>query len=122
MIGANTGDSGWRRLAVPDLPVIGQLISDEGTMGEIPNDIDRAAIEEHAQRTVEQTALRKVRKSLDKIEEAEAAGRRTLRYVLIACAILAVLGAWYFWELIFSGKDLPKAPPMKVPSTLPQKQ
>ena len=62
---------------------------------ETPNDIDRAAIEEHAQRTVEQTALRKVRKTLDKIEEAEAAGRRTLRYVLIACAILAVIGAWF---------------------------
>lgn len=88
---------------------------------ETPNDIDRAAIEEHAQRTVEQAALRKVRKTLDKIEETEAARRRTLRYVLIACAILAVLGAWFFWGLLFSGRDLPKSPPMKVPSTLPQK-
>ena len=88
---------------------------------ETPNDIDRAAIEEHAQRTVEQTALRKVRKTLDKIEEAEAARRRTLRYVLIACAILAVIGAWFFWGLIFSGRDLPKAPPMKVLSAVPQK-
>src|ERR1035437_3720766 len=60
---------------------------------ETPNDIDRAAIEEHAQRTVEQTALRKVRRTLDEIENAEAAGRRTLRYVLIACAILAVIGS-----------------------------
>jgi hypothetical protein len=91
-------------------------------MGEIPNDIDRAAIEEHAQRTLERTALRKVRKTLDEIEEAEAARRRTLRYVLIACAVLAVLGAWYFWGVVFSGRDLPKASPMKVPSTLPQKQ
>jgi hypothetical protein len=91
-------------------------------MGEIPNDIDRAAIEEHAQRTVEHTALRKVRKTLDKIEEAEAARRLTLRYALIACAILAVLGTWFFWGLIFSGRDLPKSPPMKVPGTLLQKQ
>jgi hypothetical protein len=91
-------------------------------MGEIPNDIDRAAIEEHAQRTVEQTALRKVRKTLDKIEEAEVAGRRTLRYVLIACVILAVLGAWFFGGLIFSGRDSPIVPPMKIPSTLPQQQ
>lgn len=89
---------------------------------ETPNDVDRAAIEEHAQRTVEQIALRKVRKTLDKIEKAEAAGRRTLRCVLIACAILAVLGAWFFWELLFSGRDLPKSAPMKVPGTLPQKQ
>ena len=80
-------------------------------MGEIPNDIDRVAIEEHAQRTVERTALRKVRKTLDQIEQAEAAGRRTLRYVLIVCAVLALLGAWYFWGTIFSGRDLPKAYP-----------
>jgi hypothetical protein len=89
---------------------------------ETPNDIDRAAIEEHAQRTVEQTALRKVRHTLDNIEEAEAARRRTLRYVLIVCAILAILGAWIFWELIFSGRDLPKQPPIKLPGTLQQKQ
>jgi hypothetical protein len=91
-------------------------------MGEIPNDIDRAAIEEHAQRTVEQTALRKVRKTLDKIEEAEAARHRMLRYALIACALLAVFGVLLVWGFIFSGSDLPKAPPMKVPSVLPQQQ
>lgn len=89
---------------------------------EIPKDIDRAAIEDHAQRTVEQTALRKVRKALDKIEEGEAARRRTLNYALIVCALLAVLGAWFFWGLIFSGRDLPKTPAMKIPSTLPQRQ
>jgi hypothetical protein len=71
---------------------------------ETPNDIDRAAIEEHAQRTVEQIALRKVRRTLDKIGEAEAAERRTLRYVLIACAILAVLGACFFLWLMFSAR------------------
>ena len=89
---------------------------------ETPNDIDRAAIEEHAQRTVEQTALRKVRKTLDSVEEAEAARRRTLRHVLIVCAILAILGALYFWAFIFGGRDLPKQPPMKLPATLQQKQ
>jgi hypothetical protein len=89
---------------------------------ETPEDIDRAAIEEHAQRTVEQTALRKVRKKLDGIEQAEAAGRRTLRYALIVCALLAVLGAWFFWGLTFGGRDLPNEPPMKVPGTLQQKR
>ncbi|MBK5105421.1 MAG: hypothetical protein JJE42_14325, partial [Burkholderiales bacterium] len=44
---------------------------------ETPNDIERAAIEEHAQRTAEQTALRKVRKTLDGIEAAEAGRRRS---------------------------------------------
>lgn len=89
---------------------------------EIPNDIDRAAIEANAQRTVEQTALRKVRKALDRIEEAEAARRRTLRYALIAGALLAVLGAWLFWWLLFSGREVPKTPAMSIPATLPQKQ
>lgn len=91
-------------------------------MGEIPNDIDRAAIEEHAQRTVERTALRKVRRTLDQIEETEAARRTTLRRVLIACAILAVFGAAVLWGLLFSGSDLPKPAPMKVPLTPPQAQ
>ncbi len=92
-------------------------------MGELPNDIDRAAIEEHAQRTVEQTALRKVRKTLDEIEESETARRRLLRYALIVCALLAVLGVLLFWGFIFRGKDdLPKGPPMQVPSTLPQRK
>jgi len=89
---------------------------------ETPNDIDRAAIEEHAQRTTEQTALRKVRKTLDKIEQAEIAERRILRRILIVCGILAVLGAWFFWWLIFSGGDMPKAPPMKVPGALQQQK
>lgn len=89
---------------------------------ETPNDIDRAAIEEHAQRTTEQTALRKVRKALDRMEEAEIAERRTLRRILIVCGILAALGAWFFWWLIFSGRDLPKEPPLKLPGTLQQKQ
>ena len=89
---------------------------------EPPNDVDRAAIEEHAQRTAEQTALRKVRKTLDRIEEGETAERRTLRKVLIVCAILAALGAWFFWWLIFSGRGLPKEPPLKIPGTLQQKQ
>jgi hypothetical protein len=89
---------------------------------EKPNDIDRAAIEEHAQHLAEQAALRKVRNALDQIDQAETGERRILRKVLLVCAILAVLGAWYFWELLFGGSDLPKQPPMKVPGTLQQKQ
>jgi hypothetical protein len=89
---------------------------------ETPNDIERAAIEEHAQRTVEQTALRKVRKTLDGIEAAEASRRHTLRYALILCAILALLGIWFFSDLIFGDRGMPKQPPMQVPATLPQKQ
>jgi hypothetical protein len=89
---------------------------------EKPKDIDRAAIEEHAQRLAEQAALRKVRKSLDRIERDKTGERRLLRKVLIVCAVLAVLGAWYFWELLFGSSNMPKQPPMKVPGTLQQKQ
>jgi hypothetical protein len=89
---------------------------------EAPKDIDRAAIQEHAQRTAEQAALRKVRKTLDGIEAAAAGQRRNLRRILIVCALLAVLGAWLSWELVFSDKGLPKPQPMKVPATVPLKQ
>jgi hypothetical protein len=89
---------------------------------EAPNDIERAAIEEHAQRTTEQTALRKVRKALDRIEESEAGERRALKYVLVLCALLAALGVWFFWGLLFSGSEMPKQPLLTIPATLPQKQ
>ena len=88
---------------------------------ETPNDIDRAAIGDHAQRTAEQAALRKVRKALDRIEAAEAGERRALGYVLILCALLAALGGWFFWGLIFGGGEMPKQPPMNVPARLQTK-
>jgi len=87
-----------------------------------PYDSERAAIEEHAQRTAEQTALRKVRKTLDRIEESEAGERRALKYVLVLCALLAALGVWFFWGLLFGGSEMPKQAPLKIPATLPQKQ
>lgn len=90
--------------------------------GETPNDIERAAIEEHAQRTTEQTALRKVRKTLDGIEAAEAGQRRSLRKILVVCAILAAFGAWLSWELVFSDKGMPRQQPLKVPAALPSKR
>lgn len=89
---------------------------------EIPNDIDRAEIEAHAQRTAEQSALRKVRKTLDRIEQDEIADRRALRRILIVCAILALLGAAYVAWVILSAKGLPKDAPLRVPATLQQKQ
>jgi len=87
---------------------------------ETPNDIDRVAIAEHAQRMAEQSALRRVRKALDGMAETEGAKRQTLRYVLIACAVLAVLAIWLSWELVFGVRDVPK-PALKVPDTLQRK-
>ena len=86
------------------------------------DDIDRAAIEAHAQRVAEQAALRNVRKALDAMREDETSKRRTLHKVLIVCAVLVGIGTWFVWGLVFSGKDLPKEPPMKVPGTLQPKQ
>ena len=81
-----------------------------------PKDIDRAAIEAHAQHLVEQTALRKVRKTLDEIRQAETGERRILRKVLIACAIFVALGFGLFGWLLWRGSELPKEAPMKVPA------
>lgn len=89
---------------------------------ETPNDIDRAAIAEHARRTAEQAALRKVRKTLDEIEESEAARRRSLRKILLVCAVLAAIGAWVVWGLMFDDRGMPKQPPLKVPDKVQQKQ
>jgi hypothetical protein len=84
----------------------------------MPEDIDRAAIAEHAQRLAEQSALRKVRKALDQMEKDEAALRRNLRRALIVCALLIVIGVWYSWGFMFDGKDSPQQAPMKIPGTL----
>jgi hypothetical protein len=86
------------------------------------NDVDRAAIDEHARHVAEQAALRKVRKTLDSIGESETAERRTLRKVLIVCAILAAVGVLLALGLVYGDKGLPQQPPMTVPDTLPPKQ
>jgi hypothetical protein len=106
----------WRRL-------MRQLsIADTDSCMEDPKDIDLAAIEENARRIVERTALRKVRKKLDEIRDAEDGQRRSLRKIVIVCTILAVLGAWLFWSLIFPDRGMPKPTQLEVPGTLQQKQ
>ncbi len=65
---------------------------------ETPEDIDRAAIAQHARR------------------------RRLLRYVLSAGAPLVALGARFIWDLIFNGSGMPKRPPLRLPQLLRQKQ
>jgi hypothetical protein len=87
---------------------------------EAPNDIDRAAIAEHAQRTAEQSALRKIRRALDGIKETESVERRILSKVLVVCALLAGIAVLLIWGLMFTG-GTPKAPPMNVPATLQPK-
>ena len=81
-------------------------------------DIDRAAIAERAQRSAEQAALRKVRKTLDRIGEDAAGERRALRKILVLCAILAALGAWVAWQLLFGERGMPKSPPLQLPAKI----
>ena len=77
---------------------------------ENPGDIDRVKTEAHAQRTAEQTALRKVRKTLNRSEQDEADERSALRYVLSPCVLLAMLALWFSWEHLLCSQ-VPKPPP-----------
>ena len=88
---------------------------------ETPNDIDRAAIAEHAQRTAEQIALRRVRKALDDMEQTDRAERRAVRRVLIVCAILALLGAAYIAWMVYSAREAPKQASVQLPAAQQQK-
>ena len=88
---------------------------------EKPDDIDRAAIAEAAQRTAEQAALRKVRKKLDDIEEAQSRQRRILRIVLIAGAVAILCVAFVVWNLISRNRELRQGPPVEIPRAVEKK-
>ena len=80
------------------------------------NEIDRAAIAEQAQRVAEQAALRKVRNTLDRLDATERSERRALRKIVLLCLVLALIGGWVIWSLIYADKGMPKSPPMQLPS------
>ena len=69
-----------------------------------PDDIDRAAIAEHAQRTAERAALRKVRKTLDGMQSAQVRERRVLRAALAVCGILLFAGMLAVSWLLFGAR------------------
>ena len=81
-----------------------------------PEGIDRAAIAEHAQRTVERSALRKVRNELDRIEAERARERRLLRNTLIACAVLVAVGGLLMWGLLSGGLGPQSGPSIQLPA------
>jgi type VI protein secretion system component VasF len=90
-------------------------------MPDSPNDIDRAAIEEAARRTAEQTALRKVRRELDQIAAGEARQRRVIRIIAlvgVAAILCLVLVVWFAF---FSARDPLYGTPIKIPSSAPKK-
>lgn len=86
-----------------------------------PNDIDRAAIEDAAQRTAEQAALRKVRRQLDQFEAGEARQRRVIRIIALAgvAAILCVV--LVVWYMLSSNRDLLRGTPIEIPRSAAKK-
>jgi fatty acid desaturase len=77
---------------------------------------DRAANAGNAQRTAERSALRKVRKALDRIEADRARERRWLRNTLIACAMLLGFGALMMWGIFSGGPPRQDGPAVHMPA------
>jgi hypothetical protein len=84
---------------------------------ESPDGIDRAAIAENAQRTVERSALRKVRKALDRAEADRARERRLLRNTLIVCAVLAAIGAFAILGILTAGPGTQGGQAIQLPAS-----
>jgi hypothetical protein len=60
----------------------------------------KPAIDDNIQRTVERTALRKVRRLLDALQAEEESDRRLRRIVYIVGAALALLLIWFVAGLV----------------------
>jgi flagellar basal body-associated protein FliL len=91
------------------------------TPPETPGNIDRAAIDQAAQRTAEQAALRKVRKQLDVMEASDARQRRTIRIIAIV-GIAAIAGVvLVMWLMLSSHRDSLRGAPVEIPRSAPKK-
>lgn len=83
-----------------------------------PPDLNRAAIEEAAQRTAEQAALRKVRKKLDSLEAEETRRRRTVRRIALVGIIAIVCVVVVVWIMLSANREQLRGAPIAVPGTL----
>lgn len=84
---------------------------------------DRAALADNVQRTVERTALRKVRKLVDELEDEQAGDDHRGRYALIALvAVIALLLLWLVSGAIDSDKKFNRGEKIDIPdkATLPK--
>jgi hypothetical protein len=88
---------------------------------EKPNDLDRAAIGDAAQREAERAALRKVRKQLDHIEQGDVKQRRILRTVLVLGAVVVLVLAVVVWQMISRNRELRSGPPVEIPRAVEKK-
>ena len=79
-------------------------------------EVDKNAIAENVQRTVERTALRKVRNLVDKIEEEQAVEKRRGNRAMIAFAIIGVLIlAWLVANAINDDRNLNRGQKFQMP-------
>lgn len=79
-------------------------------------DINKNAIAENVQRTVERAALRKVRKLVDKIEDEQAVEQRLGNRVMIVFAVIGVLFmAWFIANAIIDDRKLNRDQKFQMP-------
>lgn len=79
-------------------------------------DVDKNAIAENVQHTVERTALRKVRKLVDKIEEEQAVEQRLGNRAMIVFAVIIVLFlAWLIANAINDDRKLNRDQKFQMP-------
>ena len=87
--------------------------------------IDRNALNANIQRTVDQVALRKVRRLADDLEAEQAAkqrfGNRVMIVVLVAVALLTV---WFVSDLIASDRKFERGQAIPMPDkvVVPKKE
>ena len=87
-------------------------------------DMDKNAIADNIQRTVERTALRNLRKLAETLNEEQIAQRRLERRALIiACVVGTVLAVWFVLGLIASDKKFERERTIQLPEkiVLPKK-
>ena len=87
--------------------------------------IDRNALDANIQRTVDQVALRKVRKLADELEAEQTARHRFGNRAIIVVAVVAtVLAVWFVSGLIASDRKFERGQAIQMPDkvVVPKKE
>lgn len=87
--------------------------------------IDRNALNANIQRTVDQVALRKVRRLADDLEAEQAAKQRFgNRVMIVVLAAVALLTVWFVSDLIASDRKFERGQAIPMPDkvVVPKKE
>jgi cation transport ATPase len=87
--------------------------------------IDRNALDANIQRTVDQVALRKVRRLADDLEAEQAAKQRFgNRAMIVVLAVVALLAVWFVSGLIASDRKFERGQAIPMPDkvVVPKKE